>query len=108
MKRCPYCGYANYDVAQECRRCQSPFRVRAIQAPASRSFLFGPDKAHTLRSKALSLVVLGLMVKVFWGGYGPWPVPDDAALNSVRTLIEPLFLTGGLTAYCTGWILRWI
>jgi len=51
-------------------------------------------------------VVLGLLVKVYWGGYGPWPVIDYPPLVQVRPWLEPLLLYGGGVGYLVGWVLR--
>ena len=77
------------------------------QGPA-RSLLVGPIKARSIRHKALSFFILGLLMKVYWGGYGPWPVMDIPALTDLRTILEPLFLYGGIIGYIVGWILNWI
>ena len=73
---------------------------------AVRSYLVGPIRAHDIRRKALSFFVLGLLMKVYWGGYGPWPVVEIPVLSNLRTILEPLFLYGGLLAYIVGWILN--
>jgi hypothetical protein len=59
-----------------------------------------------LRDKGLSAIVLGLMIKVYWGGYGPWPVLDNPTLAQVRTWGEPLLLYGGAALYLLGWVLK--
>jgi hypothetical protein len=58
-----------------------------------------------IREKALSAVALGLLVKVYWGGYGPWPVIDYAPLAQIRPWLEPLLLCGGAAGYLVGWML---
>ena len=68
----------------------------------------GPVEARIIRSKALSFFVLGLLIHVYWGGYGPWPVVDNPTLVLLRVWLEPLFLYGGLVGYLAGWILNWI
>ena len=108
MKHCPYCGFANYDQATECRKCQAAFAQFATSGPASKSRLVGPEKARNIRGKALSFVVLGLLIHVYWGGYGPWPVVDYPILAGLRAWLEPLFLYGGLVGYVAGWVLNWI
>ena len=73
---------------------------------AVRSYLVGPIRAQDIRRKAISFFVLGLLMKVYWGGYGPWPVVEIPVLSNLRTILEPLFLYGGLLAYIVGWILN--
>lgn len=106
MKQCPYCSFSNYDQATECRKCQASFVTSVGYAPASKSHLVGPEKARAIRGKALSFIVLGLLMHVYWGGYGPWPVVDHPTLAALRTWLEPLFLYGGILAYLTGWVLN--
>ncbi len=106
MLNCPYCGYSNFEQAMECRKCMSPLvagQERTVYR--SRSWLVGPERAPVLRSRALSLVVLGLMVKVYWGGYGPWPVIDYGPWAAARLWLEPLLLYGGASGYLLGWVL---
>ena len=107
MKSCPYCGYSNYDQATECRKCQASF-VSQGRGTMAKQHLVGPLKAHAIRHKALSFLVLGLFIKVYWGGYGPWPVIDNPTLQELRTYLEPLFLYGGAAGYVVGWVLNWI
>ena len=106
MKKCPYCGYSNYDQVTECRKCQASFVAGG--ATVYKPKMFGPIRAREIRSKALSFIVLGLLIKVYWGGYGPWPVIDDPTLASLRTWLDPLFIYGGAFVYVVGWILIWI
>ena len=73
-----------------------------------KTMLVGPEKALTLRQKAISAVVLGLLMMVYWGGYGPWPVMDNPTLLNFRHWLEPGLLYGGAASYCLGWILRWV
>ncbi|HLY62577.1 MAG TPA: hypothetical protein VKV95_17685 [Terriglobia bacterium] len=108
MKNCPYCGFANYDQATECRKCQASFVAVAGQRQTVKSYHFGPVRAHDIRRKALSFLVLGLLIKVYWGGYGPWPVVDNPTLTGLRGLLEPLFIYGGALMYLIGWILNWV
>ncbi len=108
MKLCPYCGYANYDEADECRKCQSPFVGPQTTAVSSRQKSVGPEKARHFRKQALSFLVIGLLIKVYWGGYGPWTAIDNPTLAGVRGWLEPLFIYGGLSAYLLGWVLKWI
>jgi len=73
-----------------------------------KSFRFGPEKARELRKKALGYFLLGLMVKIYWGGYGPWPVFDNDLLMSFRSWAQPALMYGGAAAYVVGWILKWV
>jgi hypothetical protein len=107
MRPCPYCGYSNYDNAVECRHCRASLLDQSGTLYRGPSYWVGPVKACEIRSKALSFIVLALLMKVYWGGYGPWPVIDPPFLN-IRLWLEPLFLYGGATAYIAGWILNWI
>jgi len=74
----------------------------------TKSFLVGPEKARSVRQKALSAIALGLLMMVYWGGYGPWPVMDNAALVSLRHWVEPGLLYGGTASYGLAWLLRWV
>ena len=107
MRPCPYCGYANYDNAVECRHCQASFLEKDGTLYKAPICWVGPQKAREIRSKALSFIVLALLMKVYWGGYGPWPVIDPPFLN-IRIWLEPLFLYGGAVAYLAGWVLNGI
>jgi ribosomal protein L40E len=109
MKLCPYCGRANPDQATECRKCEGPFQVRrpSIIKPQKSSWV-SPEKARELRQKALSALVLGLMVKVYWGGYGPWPVIDYGPWAGIRSWLEPLLLYSGGAGYLLGWVLAFV
>ncbi len=106
MKQCPYCGYANYDEADECRKCQSPFA--APQTVTYRQKWLGPETARHLRKQALSFLVVGLLIKIYWGGYGPWAVIDNPTWAGVRAWLEPLLIFGGVSCYLLGWLLSWI
>ncbi len=108
MKGCPYCGYSNYDSANECRKCQAPLVPQAATLYHAKSFWVGPQKSHTIRNKAISAVVLGLVIMVYWGGYGPWPVIDNPNLANLRAWLEPCLLYGGAAGYVGGWLLRWV
>jgi len=109
MRQCPYCGYSNYEYATECRKCQSPLVAQqASTVHEEKVFWVGPLKAHTIRSKALSLIVLGVLMKVYWGGYGPWPALDNPTLADIRKWLEPLFIYGGTALYVLGLIVNWI
>lgn len=106
MKQCPHCGLMNESFAETCRQCRSPLYVYA--SGIEKSYWMGPVKAKALRSKALSFIVLGLLMKVYWGGYGPWTVTDDPTLVGLGTWLEPLFLYGGAAVYLLGWVLKFI
>ncbi len=105
MKQCPYCGYSNYDGATECRKCQASFAPQPTTVYESPRI--GPDKARALRSKALAVFILGMMMRVYWGGKGPWPVIDNPTLAGLRTWLEPLLIYGGAALYIAGLVLRW-
>ena len=108
MKQCPYCGYANYDNATLCRKCDSSFVVRSATVYQGRTHWIGPDRAKVIRARALSLIVLGLMMKVYWGGYGPWPTIDFPILATLRVYLEPLMLYGGGALYLFGWLANYL
>jgi ribosomal protein L40E len=105
MKLCPYCGYANNDNATQCRKCDGPLAWRPTTYLSPKSYWIGPEKARRIRDKALAVVVLGLLIKVYWGGYGPWPVIDYAPLAHLRLWLEPLLLYAGGAGYLVGWVL---
>lgn len=107
MKNCPFCDFANYDEATQCRKCEASFESH-LPATIYKAHLVAPQTARDLRGKALSFVVLGLLIHVYWGGYGPWPVVDSPTLSSLRAWLEPLFLYGGALAYIAGWVLAWV
>ena len=48
------------------------------------------------------MIVLGLLIKVYWGGYGPWPTIDFPILSTIRVYAEPLLLFGGVGLYIIG------
>lgn len=107
MKICPCCDYANDDAAAVCRRCEAPFAsVVPERATLQKTYLVGPQKARAIRSKALSALVLGLLIMVYWGGYGPWPVIDHPTLAALRVWLQPLLIYGGLLLYLVGWVLH--
>lgn len=108
MKTCPYCNYSNYDNATVCRKCDGPFVVDPGTVYHGRTYWMGPEKAKTIRSRALSLIVLGLLIKVYWGGYGPWPTIDFPVLVTARGILEPLLLYGGAVLYVFGWIVTYV
>ncbi len=108
MKQCPYCGYANYDRSTECRKCQASFAQQTTGTTAYKTLRFGPQKARAFRHKVLGFFILGLMIKVYWGGIGPWRAIDNPTLAGLRAWLEPLLLYGGALLYLVGWLLRWI
>ena len=73
-----------------------------------RTYWIGPRRAKCIRSRALSMIVLGLLIKVYWGGYGPWPTIDFPVLATLRAFLEPLLLYGGAALYLFGWIAAFI
>jgi len=108
MKPCPYCGYSNLDTATQCRKCDGPFDFDQRRATLYKRYLIGPIKAHEIRRKALTMLVIGLLIKVYWGGFGPWPTIDNPTLVGLRSWLEPLLLYGGASLYGLGWIANWI
>jgi hypothetical protein len=104
MKNCPYCGYSNYDNASICRKCDASFVAERRTLDRGHGYWIGPVRAKVIRSRALSMIVLGLLIKVYWGGYGPWPTVDFPILVTLRTFLEPLLLIGGAVLYVFGWI----
>jgi hypothetical protein len=106
MKQCPYCGYSNYDSATACRKCDSPLVPVHGTIYSTRQRVSGPQRSRSFRNLALCAIVLGLMIQVYWGGYGPWPTIDNPRLVSIRSWLQPLLLYGGAAAYVLGWILR--
>ena len=108
MKKCPYCGYSNYDNASACRKCDSPFVVEGGTVYQGRTYWLGPDRAKRIRGRALSMIVLGLLIRVYWGGYGPWPTLDFPVLVTVRLYLEPVLLYGGGALYAFGLIANYI
>jgi hypothetical protein len=103
MKKCPYCGYSNYDNASVCRKCEGSFGEEGGTVYSGRTRWIGPLRAKGIRSQALSVIVLGLLIKVYWGGYGPWPTIDFPILVTLRVYLEPLMLYGGAVLYLFGW-----
>ena len=108
MKLCPYCGYANREDATQCRRCDASFLRRPEPPMAPKSYWVGPAKAQTVRRYALALLTLGLLMKVCWAGYGPWPVIDYPPCAEMRHWLEPVLLYLGAAGYVCGWVLRFI
>ena len=78
-----------------CRKCDNSFVAEPGTVYQGRTHWIGPERAKAIRSRALSMIVLGLLIKVYWGGYGPWPTIDFPALVTLRTFAEPLLLYGG-------------
>lgn len=106
MIQCGHCGIYNADSATECTKCGAP--LARIPAPPLQTHRFGPLKAKAIRDKTLTAIVIGLLIKVYWGGYGPWPVMDIPILSSIRPWLEPLLLYGGAVGYAVGWVLNWV
>jgi hypothetical protein len=106
MRPCPYCGHVNLDNATQCRKCDAS--LVAQKATIYRPARVGSQKARTIRDKALLILVLGLLMKVYWGGYGPWPVIDYPTLAELRVWLEPLLLYGGAALYALGLILKYV
>jgi hypothetical protein len=104
MKNCPYCGYANYDNATVCRKCDNSLVVQGGTIYEDRTHWIDPERARAIRRRALSMIVLGLLIKVYWGGYGPWPTIDFPVLVTLRAFVEPLLLYGGGVLYLFGLI----
>ena len=108
MKLCPYCGHSNLDNATQCHKCDGSFVPTASATVYRKTYWCGPEKAREVRRRALSAIVLGLLVLVYWGGYGPWPVIDTPTLERLRTFLQPVLLYGGILVYLAGWALNWI
>ena len=108
MKNCPYCNYSNYDNARVCRKCEGAFVVTSATVYEGKSQRTGSSRAKSIRSHALSMIVLGLLIKVYWGGYGPWPTIDFPILATIRGYAEPLLIFGGAALYLVGWIANFI
>ncbi len=108
MKKCPYCGYSNYDEASACRKCETSFFAAGGKVFSGKTYWMGPERAKPIRSRALSLIVLGLLIKVYWGGYGPWPTIDFPFLATARIYLEPILLYGGVALYVFGWFANYV
>ena len=106
MIQCGHCGIYSPDGVTECTKCGA--RLAIVLPRLRESHRFGPAKAKEIRDKALIVVVLGLLIKVYWGGYGPWPVIDVPILAGIRLWLEPLLLYGGALGYVVGWVLNWV
>lgn len=107
MHRCPRCSFPVYGFALECAKCHYPLTQGGTLYAPVRHPLVGAGKAHDIRKKALAALTLALLMKVYWGGHGPWPVVADPTLESLRHWFEPLLFSGGLIGYAAGWVLRW-
>ncbi|HEV2417917.1 MAG TPA: hypothetical protein VGX94_08940 [Terriglobia bacterium] len=107
MDRCPRCSFPIYGFAIECAKCRFPLTQGGTLCAPVRASLVGAEKSHEIRRKALAAVAIALLMKVYWGGHGPWPVPTDPTILSLRDWLEPLFLNGGIIGYAVGWVLRW-
>jgi hypothetical protein len=111
MKSCSYCGNANDDNAIQCRRCDAYFVkpvVYSVRPLAPKGYWMGPEVGRSIRNKALAAIVLGLMIRVYWGGHGPWPVIDYAPWAGLRPWLERFLLAAGCAGYITGWVLNFI
>src|SRR5579859_3717400 len=53
MKNCPFCDFANYDEATQCRKCEASFESH-LPATIYKAHLVAPQTARDLRGKALS------------------------------------------------------
>lgn len=106
MKLCAYCGYSNPDTATDCAKCSTS--LQPLPKLTFKTYRVGPEKAHDIRKMAMGYFVLGLMIKVYWGGYGTWTPYDNDVLMSLRTWVQPVLLFGGAAVYVLGWILRWV
>ena len=105
MRTCPYCSYSNYPTAIVCRKCDSPLGSEGGTVYSGpRRAISQRNRPKLLRSRALAMIVLGLLMKVYWGGYGPWPVIDFPVLVGVRLWLEPTLLFGGAALYLYGWV----
>ncbi|MGH9404563.1 MAG: hypothetical protein ACRD3D_01865 [Terriglobia bacterium] len=108
MNRCPYCSFPYYGYALECAKCHSPLsHGGGVLYAAARAPLVGAHKAQDIRKKALAALALALLLKVYWGGHGPWPVVTDPGMIGLRHWLEPLLFDGGIIGYALGWILTW-
>jgi hypothetical protein len=103
MKTCAYCGFSNPDDRVDCFKCGTSLTPFPTIEPAK--YRFGPEKGRELRRKALGYLVLGLMIKVYWGGYGSWTPYDTDLLASLRQWVEPVLLYGSALVYLAGWVL---
>lgn len=107
MERCPRCSFPIFGFAIECAKCHFPLGHAGTLVAPARTLLVGAEKAKDIRRKALAAIVIALLMKIYWGAHGPWPVPTDPTFLSLRHWLEPLAFNGGIIAYAAGWILRW-
>jgi hypothetical protein len=105
VKNCAYCGFSNPDDRVDCFKCGNS--LAPLPTLQTKTYRFGPDKARQLRRKALGYFVLGLMIKVYWGGYGSWTPYDTDLLASFRQWVEPVLLYGSALVYFAGWVLAY-
>ncbi len=108
MNRCSRCGFPHYSYSLECVKCHFPLTQGGTLCASPKTPWIGVHKSDEIRRKALAAFVLGLLMKVYWGGHGPWPVITDPTLVSLRDWLEPLLLNGGIIGYAAGWVLRWL
>ena len=106
MKPCPYCGYSNYEYARVCRKCEVSLAPAAGTVFTGKTYMVGPERARLLRRRGLLLVLLGLLMKVYWGGYGHWPTLDFPQFAAIRFWLEPVLVIGGMVLYVLGCVLR--
>ena len=106
MKTCAYCGFSNPDDRVDWFKCGTS--LAAFPTIEVQRHRFGPEKARELRKRALGYLVLGLMIKVYWGGYGIWTPYDTDLLASLRQWLEPVLLYGSALVCLAGWVLAWI
>ena len=109
MRPCPYCGYSNYEYARVCRKCEVALTPQA-------STVYEPGKpsaapplavrSRRMRNRGLTLILLGLLMQIYWGGYSPWPPLDSPRIEAFRHWAEPLMFICGATLYVLGWVLR--
>lgn len=102
MIKCKYCGFMNYDYADECRNCRAGLRTMGGTVYTEKKYLLDPGQARKIRDLALTALVIGLLMKVYWGGYGPWPVIDNPTLQGIRGWLEPLLIYAGAISYLLG------
>lgn len=105
---CPYCGQSNPPSVTRCRKCDASLVPSTQTVHSPRTSLVGPERARQLRQKALTVLVLGLLIKVYWGGYWPWPIIDTEPWARIRPWLDPWLIYGGAVLYLLGWILNWV
>ena len=108
MKICPYCGVSNVDGASTCYKCESSLNHQTGTVYSGKRRLIDPLQAKYVRDRGLALLVLGLMIKVYWGGYGPWSPIDTPTLVDIRPWLQPLLIYGGIVIYAAGWALKYL